>query len=97
MDSLGHQHRAKKLSPEIALHLKWSVKVKQYYQNFSTKILITITHLWGLVSHLGSSRATTTQQLAALAAYHVYFVLIIQSPFYPLENWIALSVFAESY
>ena len=31
MDSLGHQHRAKKLSPEIALHLKWSVKVKQRY------------------------------------------------------------------
>ena len=27
-DSLGHQHRAKKLSPEIALHSKWSVKVK---------------------------------------------------------------------
>ena len=31
MDSLGHQHCPKKLSPEIALHLKWSVKVKQRY------------------------------------------------------------------
>ena len=35
MDSPGHQHRAKKLSPEIALHLKWSVKVKQNYLSFS--------------------------------------------------------------
>ena len=33
-DSLGHQQRAKKLSPEIALHLKWSVKVKQCYHYY---------------------------------------------------------------
>ena len=30
-DSLGHQHRAEKLSPKITLHLKCSVKVKQRY------------------------------------------------------------------
>ena len=31
MDSLGHQLGAKNVSPEITLHLKWSVKVKPCY------------------------------------------------------------------
>ena len=36
-DSLGHQYHAKKLSPEIALHLKWSVKVKQRYLSLTIR------------------------------------------------------------
>ena len=43
-DYLGHQHHANKLSPEIVLHLKWNVKVKQRYLWHVLNIRIVINN-----------------------------------------------------
>ena len=77
-NSLGHQHCAKKLCPEITLHLKWSVKAKQRYPSqtyfyhgqskfFPKSKTLKIQSLWFLLCLMNRHpKETLLKQLSSL-------------------------------